>query len=116
MKRFFILFLFPIFTSCEVLKDDSYPCPDGNCDAVFIIDDQQNPGSYKDNNGVWHIKYSGLNYFRVLGQTDPIIDKYLINNVPSIVTAFDSNYYYIPDLVTWTYPVYSYQGLFLTTI
>lgn len=112
MKLFFILFLFPIFTSCEVLKDDLYPCPDGNCDLMFIIDDQHNSDSYKDKNGLWLIKYSGLNYFRILCQTDPIIDKYLISNVPSIFTAFDSNFFYILSLVTWTYPVYSYQGLF----
>lgn len=110
------LILFVLIThliiSCDIPEEDNYPCPDGNCDAVFVIDVQQNPGSYLDENGIWHIKHSGLNYFRVLGSTDPIFDKYLINNVPSMYTAFDSNYFYIPGLVTWTYPVYSYLGLF----
>ncbi len=27
--------------------------------------------------------------------------------------GYDSNYFYIPNNVTWTYPVYSYLGLFI---
>jgi len=113
--RISVLVIFVFLLSCEVLEEDNYPCPDGNCDAEFVIDTQQNPGSYRDANGIWHIKYSGLNYFRILGEADPIYDKYLINNLPSIYTAYDSNYFYIPGVVTWTYPVYSYQGLFSDT-
>jgi hypothetical protein len=99
--------------SCSIEDlENNYPCPDGNCDAIFIIDTIQNPGSYQDLNGVWHIKYSGLNYFRIKGQTSIIKNQYLINGVPSIITSFDSNYFYIPNQVTWTYPVYSFLGLF----
>lgn len=113
MKLFFkLLFFSTILISCDKEALLDYPCPDGNCDARFEIDVVQNPGSYLDDNGIWHIKYSGLNYFRIKGYLDPIIDKYLINNVPSVQTAYDSNYFYIPGVVTWTYPVYSYQGLF----
>jgi hypothetical protein len=114
MKNFILIFLLGIlFSSCslEDLEND-YPCPDGHCDAIFEIDTQQNPGSYQDAQGVWHIKYSGLNYFRIKGITDPLISMYHINGVPQIVTGYDSNYFYTPQGITWTYPVYSYLGVF----
>jgi hypothetical protein len=114
MKNFILIFLLGIlFSSCslEDLEND-YPCPDGHCDATFEIDTQQNPGSYQDAQGVWHIKYSGLNYFRIKGITDPLISMYHINGVPQIVTGYDSNYFYTPQGITWTYPVYSYLGVF----
>jgi hypothetical protein len=114
MKKYFLLLLLgSIFISCEVDSLNQYPCPDGNCDAQFIIDIQQNPGSYQDAQGVWHVKYSGLNYFRIKGQTDQLISEYIINGVPKIETGYDSNYFYIPNQITWTYPVYSYLGLFI---
>lgn len=108
----YFIFIFAFLISCEINDNSKYPCPDGNCDAEFVIDTQQNPGSYKDSNGIWHIKHSGLNYFRIKGNTDPLISEYLINGVPQIETGYDSNYFYIPGQVTWTYPVYSYLGLF----
>ena len=112
-KNFLLLVLGFIFISCEVDPVNQYPCPDGNCDAQFVIDTQQNPGSYQDANGVWHIKYSGLNYFRIKGNTDPLISDYVLNGVPKMEVGYDSNYFYIPNNVTWTYPVYSYLGLFI---
>jgi hypothetical protein len=113
MKNYFIYFILGLFlVSCEIDSMNPYPCPDGSCDAVFVIDTIQNPGSYQDDQGVWHLKHSGLNYFRILGKTDPIHSQYLINNTPSIYTAYDSNYFYIPNQITWSYPVYSYLGLF----
>lgn len=112
MKNFLLLSLFSLFLISCSLEEDNYPCPNGNCQAQFTIDIQQNPNSYLDSRGYWHLKHSGLNYFRIIGQTDPIYDEYLINGTPSISTSYDSNYFYIPQLVTWTYPVYSYLGLF----
>jgi len=109
----YFIFIIPFIISCDILEDDNYPCPDGKCDATFVIDIQQNPGSYLDNNGVWHIKHSGLNYFRIKGVTDPLISLYLLNGVPKIETGYDSNYFYVPGQVTWTYPVYSFLGLFI---
>lgn len=102
-----------ILTSCNVDEENKYPCPDGNCDAEFVIDIQQNPGSFKDANGIWHIKHSGLNYFRVKGDTDELVSDYIVNNVPLIETGYDSNYFYVPGQITWTYPVYSYLGLYI---
>jgi len=60
----FLLICSFCFSSCEdLLKKETSKCLDGNCDATFVIDTIQNPGSYLDNEGIWHIKYSGLNYF-----------------------------------------------------
>lgn len=107
-----ITFLF-LCASCEdFLKKDSSPCVDGNCEATFVIDTIQNPGSYLDTQGIWHIKYSGLNYFRIKGNTDVLKPEYVINGVPLMETGYDSNYFYIPGSVTWTYPVYSFLGLY----
>ena len=110
------LIIATIFTLTNCTKDNSlkkpYPCPDGSCDASFIIDTIQNRGSYIDNTGTWHIKHSGLNYFRILGETDTLVRTYVINGIPLIETGYDSNYFYIPGNVTWTYPVYSFLGLY----
>jgi hypothetical protein len=110
------LIIATIFTLTNCTKDNSlkkpYPCPDGSCDATFIIDTIQNRGSYIDNTGTWHLKYSGINYFRVLGETDTLNRTYVMNGIPLIETGYDSNYFYIPGNITWTYPVYSFLGLF----
>jgi hypothetical protein len=107
----FLLCLF--FISCEdLLKEEKFPCLDGNCEATFVIDVTQNPGSYLDNDGMWHIKYSGLNYFRIKGNTDILKPEYVINGVPLMETGYDSNYFFILGNVTWKYPVYSFLGLF----
>jgi hypothetical protein len=63
-KVIFLLGLFLVLTSCTVDPVSSSPCG-GNCEGTFRIDVAQNPGSYQDPQGTWHIKYSGLNYFRI---------------------------------------------------
>jgi hypothetical protein len=109
LSLIFIHFL----SSCEdLLKEEKSHCLDGNCNATFVIDTAQNPGSYLDKEGIWHIKYSGLHYFRIKGNTDVLKPEYVVNGVPLMETAYDSNYFYIPGSLTWTYPVYSYLGLF----
>lgn len=115
-KKLVIIFIFIILiiiTGCEdILKKETSNCLDGNCEATFFIDTAQNPGSYLDNDGIWHIKYSGLNYFRIKGNTDVLKPEYVINGVPLMETGYDSNYFFIHGNVTWKYPVYSYLGLF----
>lgn len=113
MKKIIFIVVSIFISSCEKTEENTYPCPDGNCDAEFVIDIQQNPGSYKDSNGIWHVKHSGLNYFRIKGTTDALVSEYIVNNVPLIETGYDSNYFYVPGQVTWTYPVYSYLGLYI---
>ena len=112
--RYLICVFLVLFISCEDITEEKiYPCPDGNCDAEFVVDIQQNPGSYKHANGIWHVKHSGLNYFRIKGTTDPLVASYIVNGVPLMETGYDSNYFYVPGQVTWTYPVYSYLGLYI---
>ena len=109
-KVIFLLGLFLVLISCTV-DPVSSPCAGGNCSGVFRVDITQNPGSYQDTNGVWHIKYSGLDYFRISGDLTPLKPEYVVNGVPLIETNYDSNYFYIPNQISWTYPVYSYLGL-----
>lgn len=114
MKKIFLVLVLSIsFISCspEDFRDNS-PCLDGSCDAKFVIDTIQNPGSYQDAQQVWHIKYSGLNYFRIKGKVDELKPQYVVNGVPLIEVGYDSNYFILPNNVTWTYPVYSFLGLF----
>ena len=114
-KKLYTLLLIPIIflSSCEeLLEKETSHCLDGNCEATFVIDVTQNPGSYLDNDGMWHIKYSGLNYFRIKGNTDILKPEYVINGVPLMETGYDSNYFFILGNVTWKYPVYSFLGLF----
>lgn len=105
-------FLSFLSLSCEdLLKEEKSPCLNGNCEATFVVDVPQNPGSYLDSNGIWHIKYSGLNYFRIKGNTDVLKPEYIINGVPLMETGYDSNYFFVPGNVTWKYPVYSLSGV-----
>lgn len=114
LKSIFLVFLLGIsFISCtpEDIRDNC-PCTDGNCDATFYIDEVQNPGSYQDAQGVWHVKWSGLHYFRIKGQADQLNSEHVVNGVPLIETGYDSNFFYTPTGITWTYPLYSYLGVF----
>jgi hypothetical protein len=53
-----------------------------------------------------------LNYFTLKGNTDPLTQEYIINGVPLMETAYDSNFFFTTPNVQWTYPVYSFLGLF----
>lgn len=114
MKQLRILFLLVVslfFFSCTAPEDQIPTCLNGDCNATFRVDTQGHPGTYQDAQGVWHIKHAGLNYFKVKGQLTPLDPSKEINNVPDVVTCFDSNFFYLPGNITWTYPVYSYLGL-----
>lgn len=95
-------------------KDDinTSPCIDGNCDTFFEIDKQVSPNAYKDSNGYWHIPHEGLNYFTIKGKLDELLPEYVINKVPLVETAFDSDYWVWIDGITFTVPVYSFLGFF----
>lgn len=112
-KNKLIVILIFLFLACTDEKNiETVVCTDGSCDATFVIDVAQNPGSYQDGSGLWHVKYSGLTYFRIKGNTSELNSDYIVNGVPLIETAFDSNYFFIPEVITWTYPVYSFLGLY----
>lgn len=111
MKKLFLLALSLLVFSCTAPAIDESVCLSGDCAAEFWVDTVGHPGTYKDGQGVWHIKHAGLNYFTIKGGVSQLSSKYVVNNVPLIITAFDSNMFYVPGSVTWNYPVYSYQGL-----
>lgn len=99
--------------SCEKQDNiDFYPCKDGNCDSVFYID---SPQSYIDDNGYWHVKYWGPKYFTVAGQLDELHEEYVVNDVPLVEVAYDSNYWVAFDDLLFTVPLYSPFGLQTST-
>ena len=107
-----------IFTSCAEEHDDNYyphACVDQHCDSVFFVDPEVQPGSYLDNNGYWHIEYRGFKYFTIKGELDELNDEYVVNDVPLVETAFDSNYWIAFDTLKFTIPVYSPFGLHTST-
>jgi hypothetical protein len=111
MKRIIISLVFMSLFGCanDNVKQDV--CLNGDCYADFYIDTNGHPGTYRDDQGVWHIKHEGLNYFTVKGNLSQLDPHYVINGVPLVSTAYDSNFFYTPGNVIWTYPVYSYLGL-----
>ncbi|WP_297511102.1 hypothetical protein [Flavobacterium sp.] len=112
MKKRISQFLVLMFlSSCSSDDTKQNVCIDGTCFGEFYIDTLGHPGTYKDADGVWHIKHAGLNYFTVKGNLSNLDPHYVINGVPLVTTAFDSNLFYTLGNVIWTYPVYSYLGL-----
>jgi hypothetical protein len=112
-KVIFYVGILLTFGSCTLEPTSTSPCIDGNCDAQFWVDTDVNPGSYQDSNGVWHVKYSGRNYFSLLGQADEMTSEFTSNGVPIIETSYDSNFFFTPTNVQWTFPVYSFLGLYI---
>ena len=95
--------------SCEKQDDvDFYPCKDGNCDSVFFVDSEK---SYQDAKGYWHVEYWGPKYFTVAGQLDELYEEYVVNDVPLVEVAYDSNYWVAFDDLAFTVPLYSPFGL-----
>lgn len=90
--------------------DEIYPCVDGNCHSYFKIDPWVSP-TYQDKSGYWHIKYWGPKYFTIVGKLDQLHPKYVVNDVPLVETAFDSNYWVAFDDLSFTIPLYSPFGL-----
>jgi len=111
IKFLFLLVISLLVFSCT--PDEVVPnvCLNGDCGAEFWIDTQGHPGTYQDAQGVWHIKHANLDYFTVKGRINQLDPHYVINGVPLISTGFDSNLFYTLGNVIWTYPVYSYLGL-----
>lgn len=96
--------------SCSKAYDDyePYPCKDGRCDSVFYVD---SPKSYIDNNGYWHVEYWGPKYFTIEGKLDELYEEYVVNDVPLVEVAYDSNYWVAFDDLSFTVPLYSPFGL-----
>ena len=95
--------------SCTKLDDPLfYPCKDGKCDSVFYVD---SPEAYLDNNGYWHVEYWGPKYFTIEGKLDELYEEYVVNDVPLVEVAYDSNYWVAFNDLSFTVPVYSPFGL-----
>ena len=111
LKNLFLLLLSLFVFSCSTPETEPDVCLNGNCGAEFWVDIQGHPGTYQDGQGVWHIKHAGLNYFTIKGTVNELDPHYVINGIPLVSVGFDSNFFYTPGNVIWTYPVYSYLGL-----
>lgn len=114
MKKLHYVILLSIgiyFQSCKPSYVEPDVCLDGTCGIQLTIDTLGHPSLRQDAAGVWHIKCNELKYFTVKGVTSKLSDKYVVNRVPLIITAFDSNFFYTAGNVQWTYPLYSYLGL-----
>ena len=110
VKSFSLIISVIFLSSCEKELDYyyPYPCEDGNCDSVFYID-QVN--AYLDENGYWHTEFFGPRYFTVAGKLDQLDDEYVVNEVPLVEVAYDSNYWVAFDDLSFTVPLYSPFGL-----
>lgn len=106
MKKIIIAIALISFFGCTSDQLEQPVCLNGDCYGDFYIDTLGHPGTYQDAQGVWHIKHAGLNYFTVKGNLSALDPHYVINGVPLVVTAYDSNFFYLPGNVIWTYPVY----------
>ena len=88
-----------------------YPCADRNCDAVFWIDTLVQPNTYIDDNGFHHIEYRGPKYFTVMAKLDKLHDFYVLNGVPLVGCAWDSDTWIAFDTISFRVPVYNILGL-----
>jgi len=111
IKFLFLLVASLLLFSCT--PDEVYQnvCLNGDCGAEFWVDTLGHPGTYQDGEGVWHVKHANLDYFTIKGEINELDPHYVINGVPLVSTGFDSNFFYTLGNVIWTYPVYSYLGL-----
>ena len=106
-----IILLF-IFGCSPDIPDKPYPCLDGNCDGNYWIKQDSQPYAYLDDNAYWHVYHMGINYFSIKGELDELNEHYVINGVPLMEVAFDSDYWVWIDNIQFTVPVYSYLGYF----
>ena len=111
IKFLFLLIVSLLVFSCTPEEIEPNVCLNGDCGAEFWVDTLGHPGTYQDAQGVWHIKHAGLNYFTIKGKINELDPHYVINGVPLVSTGFDSNFFYTLGNVIWTYPVYSFLGL-----
>ena len=120
MRKLILMLSFLPLLSCSWLGIEEkeaavYPCLDGKCNSFFKIDPWVSPDVFQDQREYWHIKYWGPKYFTIIGQLDELNPKYVINEVPLVEAAFDSNYWVAFDDLSFTIPLYSPFGLYTQT-
>ncbi|MDB4378334.1 hypothetical protein N9Z41_01050 [bacterium] len=113
MKKLVILNIISLFWACSPEEEIiNSPCLDGDCNAEFVINPISQPYAYEDENGYWHLFHMGVNYFTIDGVLDEMLPEYYINKVPSVETAYDSNYWIWIQNFRFTVPLYSFLGYF----
>ena len=110
----FLIVLLVLLSSCSKDWDelDAYPCQDGNCNVEFWIDELVQPDVYEDENGYYHIKHWGPNYFTIKGKVDKLNEQYEINGVPLVEVRYDSDYWIWVEDIKFTVSRYSPFGLY----
>lgn len=111
IKKLLGLILLFFLISCDTSEVEDRDLRPSYYRATFWVDTLGHPGTYQDAAGVWHIKHAGLNYFTVKGELKTNDASIEINHVPDVETSYDSNFFFLPGNIVWTYPVYSYLGL-----
>jgi len=112
MNRFLlILGLGFLLASCSKEEIAPYPCLDGDCNSRFYIDELVQPNAYQDDNGFWHIEFYGPKYFTIRGELDELSTA-VVNNVPLVMTEYDSDYWVAFDSIHFTVPTYSVLSWF----
>ena len=110
MKKLLIIGFVFLLASCSKEDITLGVCVDGDCTARFFIDELVQPNAYQDDNGYWHIEYYGPKYFTIRGELDET--NYIINDVPLVMTEYDSDYWIAFDSITFTVPTYSVLSWF----
>ena len=110
MKKLLIIGFVFLLASCSKEDITLGVCVDGDCTARFFIDELVQPNAYQDENGYWHIEFYGPKYFTIRGELDEI--NAVVNNVPLIMTEYDSDYWVAFDSINFTVPTYSVLSWF----
>ena len=109
VKFFWCLLLFFGLGSCESRIDEGTPetaCNGGECEYNFEINPEQQPDTYLDNEGYWHVYTGGRSYFQIIGELEEPHDFYHINDIPDVSVAMDSDYWITFDTISFTTPMY----------
>ena len=89
LRLLFTLGIGFLLASCSKEEISPYPCLDGDCGALFFIDEQVQPNAYEDENGYWHIEFYGPKYFTIRGELDELMaDEYVVNGTPLVETSY----------------------------
>ena len=93
---FLALILTLIFApSCTKQPIHQDICINGDCESQFIVV-YKNQEIFPNINGEYEIKWDGLDYFQIKGQTSELNSEYCnADGIPFITTKFDSDYWVV---------------------
>lgn len=104
MKKLVLAGLAVLLLSCKKDTPEITPC--SPCTTSFAVNTAQHPNTTFDGE-YWHLKFSGLNYFQIIGNLSEVDPSYVINGVPLVRTEFDSDTWYVFDTLAFQLPLYS---------